>query len=732
MKMKSVRASRLPMLGRFALAALVLLAACGRPGGAVEDLGTRVQQISAPGSPPPPATLGWPSPAVIGSEPTGTLPGEGSVGVAVDYRYTLPIEVPPGRTGMAPSLSLSYSSSGENGIAGVGWSLTGLSAIKTCNRTFAIDGAAEEEATSDDIPRFLEHEGGPLDTPLTSVVWCLDGQRLVADDDDDPYPGAFIHRLRTEFDTFARVEQFQIQKQPDNNPPYGHAGYDDRRTLVTESFKVFLKDGRIRSYVQAPNLLNEFLLATEEDRFGNSITYSYTPPEEKTGSVDNTNPAPLKIAEETASLATITYTGRISTGDLGSRKIWLKYEDSPRPDPIFVTDSIPVTSSRKRLKSIDCYAPAPGVGTSVSAPTLAWSYALSYALSAGSSRSLLTSVKRTGLQGSAQFAKEFDWQSTKGGVYNSPNFALPQGDIAGDFAVVDVEHDGRDELVYSPQGAFSPHVLYSSVGAGSPLTQTTPLTGLSQATLTDASIGDIDGDGQPEIIAPDRNEDAFGIKPYRVYKWSSAIKDYVGATQANKPWLGYLSPVSNSVEQPIFLADMDGDGLPDMIQAQYPHSGPDSTPYCYAATTPDRPKCLDYSWYFFHNAGGTFGPAHLFLSSTFGGSYYFPPRSGSPFSAAVLADRAGRSIFAGLLNYDLYSGYAQPAAFRLNADGSVGMGHSTKLYPECVHGNFTGRGNEPVCDALPYRAIASNPITKARRVRGAETLDPIPPEGAGS
>jgi len=36
---------------------------------------------------------------------------------------SIPIVVPPGRKGLAPSLALSYASSSRNGVLGVGWSL---------------------------------------------------------------------------------------------------------------------------------------------------------------------------------------------------------------------------------------------------------------------------------------------------------------------------------------------------------------------------------------------------------------------------------------------------------------------------------------------------------------------------------------------------------------------------------------------------------------------------------
>ncbi|MDO9384542.1 MAG: SpvB/TcaC N-terminal domain-containing protein [Hyphomicrobiaceae bacterium] len=50
-----------------------------------------------------------------------------------DVRLSYPLELPPGRTGHAPSLGLSYSSSGENGWVGLGWDLS-VSAIQAETR----------------------------------------------------------------------------------------------------------------------------------------------------------------------------------------------------------------------------------------------------------------------------------------------------------------------------------------------------------------------------------------------------------------------------------------------------------------------------------------------------------------------------------------------------------------------------------------------------------------------
>ena len=64
-----------------------------------------------------------------------TTLGQFSVGGDGAATYNIPIQVPPGAAGMTPKLSLTYSSSGSNGILGMGWGLDGLSQISRCPTT---------------------------------------------------------------------------------------------------------------------------------------------------------------------------------------------------------------------------------------------------------------------------------------------------------------------------------------------------------------------------------------------------------------------------------------------------------------------------------------------------------------------------------------------------------------------------------------------------------------------
>lgn len=102
------------------------------------------------------ATMSLQSPTTVGD-----MGGQSGVngGAAT---YAIPIVVPPGRAGMQPSLALNYSSRGGNGDVGMGWSLSGLSAITRCPATKAQDNYTQGVTYS-----------------VTYDRLCLDGQHLI-------------------------------------------------------------------------------------------------------------------------------------------------------------------------------------------------------------------------------------------------------------------------------------------------------------------------------------------------------------------------------------------------------------------------------------------------------------------------------------------------------------------------------------------------------------------------
>lgn len=74
------------------------------------------------------------------SKPVGATPGAADVSPAGAAAYSIPVAIPPGTNGVMPSVSLEYNSLSGAGIAGMGWSLSGLSVIARVPQNMYFDG----------------------------------------------------------------------------------------------------------------------------------------------------------------------------------------------------------------------------------------------------------------------------------------------------------------------------------------------------------------------------------------------------------------------------------------------------------------------------------------------------------------------------------------------------------------------------------------------------------------
>jgi hypothetical protein len=72
------------------------------------------------------------------AEDFGAIAGEFAVSRG-GATYTIHIQMPASVAGMQSVVSLNYSSQGGNGLLGLGWSLSGISAIHRCPATFVRD-----------------------------------------------------------------------------------------------------------------------------------------------------------------------------------------------------------------------------------------------------------------------------------------------------------------------------------------------------------------------------------------------------------------------------------------------------------------------------------------------------------------------------------------------------------------------------------------------------------------
>ncbi|MFH1767018.1 MAG: SpvB/TcaC N-terminal domain-containing protein, partial [Patescibacteria group bacterium] len=182
------------------------------------------------------------SPGIRISARVGTTPGSLSVTPSGAATYSVPIVVPPGRQGIAPSLALVYNSQAGDGLVGIRWSLSGLSSISRCGSNYAMDGQL----------RRVEYDA--------QDHFCLDGQRLV-----EVAPNEF----RTDSESFARItahgsgpDYFIVESKSGNIIRYG---CDDLRDDVCMSSVIKARG----------NIPQEWSISEVRDRQNNYMVYEY-------------------------------------------------------------------------------------------------------------------------------------------------------------------------------------------------------------------------------------------------------------------------------------------------------------------------------------------------------------------------------------------------------------------------------------------------------------------------
>ncbi|MEC4088697.1 SpvB/TcaC N-terminal domain-containing protein [Pseudoalteromonas rubra] len=127
--------------------------------------------------------------------------------------YNVPIELPAGKTGVKPSVSLDYNSQTPRTNIALGWSLSAASSVSRCRQTKAQDGQFKGLTLSDEDR------------------YCLDGQRLIQLDVNESIDG--LTTVAT-FETEIESHQTIILA---NNPETG-----------LEMFVVMGKDGSYKYY----------------------------------------------------------------------------------------------------------------------------------------------------------------------------------------------------------------------------------------------------------------------------------------------------------------------------------------------------------------------------------------------------------------------------------------------------------------------------------------------------
>lgn len=334
-------------------------------------------------------------PANLSLSAAGLAQGTFEVDANGQATYKIPLDLPPGIGNFQPSLALTYGHRQPNGVMGVGWALSGLSAITRTKATYAVDG----------------FNGGVTYGP--DDRFALDGMRLINVQGDY---GAGDTVYNTETQTWS----------------YVLAG-----ATPADGFQVWTKSGELREYgttsdsrILAPgtNHVRVWALASATDRNGNRIELRYTLSPDGEGDGDGSY-----------FIQRIAYTVR-DDGTEANRFVAFRYER--RPDPIEdYVGSHPVKLSYRLT----------GITTSVAAGQTARTIAIGYRTSIATQLSCIEAITLSGALSDGSPAlppTTLVWQDVAAPGFDiGSRSTLDQHLGAPDIRTMDVNGDGRTDLV---------------------------------------------------------------------------------------------------------------------------------------------------------------------------------------------------------------------------------------------------------------------------------------------
>ncbi|MFB1483303.1 RHS repeat-associated core domain-containing protein [Corallococcus sp. RDP092CA] len=511
---------------------------------------------------------------------TGLTAGRLDVSLDGAATYAVPLWVPPGRAGIQPSLTLSYNSRGGNGPLGMGWAVSGFSRITRCNPS--LDGAGKrlpiQFTQADDL--------------------CLDGARLVL---ITGTAGAVGARYRTEIDTFSQVtvidadangpKQFDVRTRDGQMLTYGGYG-GTAEGSVLEGPQVIVSavppSSVFATYTGAPRVRYAWSVSKVEDRSGNFMRVLYARTE--------TDAAVEQVP------SAIEYTGSTSTVPQLQplRRVTFHYEGRPDADVHYVS-GLKLRSSQRLLK-ISMSAPVDSQGAVIERLR---EYRFTYRNDSVSKRSLLTSVEDCDGKDVCRSPLQFEWE--KGLEANPDNIfekidtgitdVAANGDVppseplentdslGRDFwtlQTLDINGDGRDDILYRYTGPKSngqrpPPVwkyrLSTGLGFGPPQTANNLPRAVVGDSLDELITVDMDMDGKTDVIGLNRTNSGHPTAPcdghYQLYR--STGSGFEAKWNNYEELYDICNDSVQDVPAPIMhVADLDGDGRPDLLRSRQP------------------------------------------------------------------------------------------------------------------------------------------------------------------
>ncbi len=294
------------------------------------------------------------------------------------FQFQVPIVTPEGRNDVQPNIALSFSSNAGAGSLGIGWVVSGLSAITRCGKNLRTDGV----------------QGGVQHS--TNDRYCLNGQRLILVSGTQ---GAANSEYRTELDNFSKIVA------------YGNGSINVNGGRAPTRWRVWTKNGQIIDYgapggsnshtaqfkLPGTDSIHSWNVSRVSDRDGNYYEATYRSGD---GLIDKIE----YLFAGGSAKNEVDFIYEANTGDtrfryvLGSR---IDFQDRLK--------SVEVRKNNQVFRS----------------------YAMQYENAPMSGRSRIVAVKECGRGGACMPDIEFDWQASLPG-YVSGNNSSSEHNIAPD------------------------------------------------------------------------------------------------------------------------------------------------------------------------------------------------------------------------------------------------------------------------------------------------------------
>jgi hypothetical protein len=450
---------------------------------------------------------------------------------------------------MVPTLALTYNSQGGNGLLGMGWGISGLSAISRCGRTWVQDNAKDTVNYN------------------TSDKYCLDGQRLVAV--TGAY-GADGTEYRTERESFTKIISYGTAG---SGPAYFIAKTKAGQTIEFGNTTEYI-DGQgrvIDSRIEAQGKVDVRVWAVNKisDTKGNYLTVSYV--EDKV----NGDYRPDQI----------DYTGNANASPPLSPYNSVRFVYQARTDvrPFYQAGS--VMKTMKLLSNIQIYTK---IGTT---DTLVKDYRLAYDTSTATQRSRITTIQECdGVLNTVPTptclpATSINWQaipSSFAGCISTPNFTPPHAisaDMMNELGVrfVDVNGDGLVDMIYNRyMSGLTDAGAYLNTGTGwVSAPNFAPPHAISADSMNELGVQllDVDGDGLVDMIYSRSMQSCTRFGCTTIYDQGAYLNTGSGWVSAPSFTPPHAISADTLNEQGVRFVDVNGDGLVDMIYNLYLDSG---------------------------------------------------------------------------------------------------------------------------------------------------------------